>query len=277
MPDYADATGIAIALDPVLLRVGPASLRWFGLMLAIGLACGIAIAVRSGRRRGLDESYVWSGALVGVVGGLIGGRVFHVVDKLDYYVERLGEAIRLGPGGLAMSGAVVGGLIALAVYARARQQPLAPLLAASAWGVLIGQTVGRIGSLVNGDSWGTPTDLPFGIVYTHPDAALPPSLLGVATLPYPAFEMLWNLATLVTLGLLARRRAPASVEAVVALALFGFGRLVLGAVRQEGIVAFGLQQAQIVAAGILLVSLPCLVYLLTVRPRHATKEPASIS
>jgi phosphatidylglycerol:prolipoprotein diacylglycerol transferase len=275
--DYADAAGIVISLDPVLLRVGPASLRWYGLLLAVGLACGIAIALRAGRRRGIAEDTVWSAALVAIVGGFAGGRILHVVDKLDYYVERTDEIIRLGPGGLSMAGAVLGGALALAIFARVRHEPLAPLLSVAAWGVLLGQIVGRLGSLVNGDSWGAPTDLPFGIVYTHPDAALPPSLVGVATQPYVIYEMLWNLVALGVLGLLVKRRASAMVQSTLAFVLFGLGRLALGGLRQESVVVFGLQQAQVVAAGILLLSLPYLVYLLTVKPRAATEEAADFA
>jgi phosphatidylglycerol---prolipoprotein diacylglyceryl transferase len=271
-----DAVGLVIALDPILLRIGPVSLRWYGFFLTLGLAAGLLVALRAGRRRGIDDDSLWAAVLVSAIAGLAGARLFHVLDKIDYYAEHLSEALGRGPGGLAIWGAVICGLAGLAVYARLRRLPFGHLADTAALAVLAGACVGRLGSIVNGDSWGAPTNHPWAFIYTNPDAALPASLLGMATHPYPVYEILWNAVSLVLLASFGRRteRGPRpGLLATLYLILFACGRLVLGALRQETVLAFGLQQSQVVAAAVLLVSLPLAVYLITVRA--ATKEGGS--
>jgi phosphatidylglycerol:prolipoprotein diacylglycerol transferase len=270
-----DATGLVIALDPVLLRFGPVSLRWYGLFLTLGLAAGLLVALRAGRRRGIDDDSLWMAALVTGIAGLAGARLLHALDKIDYYAEHLSEVLGRGPGGLAIWGAVIFGVAALALYARQRHLSFGNLADAAALGLLAGACVGRLGSLVNGDAWGAPTNLPWALVYTNPDAAIPPSLLGVATHPYPVYEILWNAASLITLALLGRRAANRpGLLATLFLILFAVGRLVLGVVRQEGILALGLQQSQLISAAVLLITLPFAAYLLTVRALASRDDAA---
>lgn len=264
MQDYA--AGIVIAIDPVAVRLGPVSLRWYGVLIALGITAGLYLALREARRRGMDEDAVYSAALWAIVAGVLGARLFHVVDKLDYYLQNPYLLISLGQGGLAMWGGIFGGLLAVWLYSRRHGLPALRLADAATPGLLVGQMIGRIGSLVNGDSWGAPTNLPWGVVYTHPDAALPAMSQGIPTHPYPAYELLW---CLLVLGLVWPWRNRLSVDGVLFAAyllLYSAGRFFLTFVREEGAFLFGLQQAQVVAAATFLVVLPWLVWLLTGRP-----------
>jgi len=261
--------GIVIGIDPVILRLGPVSLRWYGLMIALGLTAGLYLALREARRKGLDEDVVYSGALWSILGGIVGARLFHVVDKLDFYLQNPYLLISVGQGGLAIWGGILGGLLVATVYARRRGLPALRLADVATPGLLLGQMIGRVGCLINGDSWGSPTSLPWGIVYVHPDASLPAASQGIPTHPYPAYEILWDL---LIFGLLWRLRGRLQVDGAlfaVYVLLYSAGRFALTFVREEGAFLFGLQQAQVVAAGAFLVALPFLVYLLTGRSAGA--------
>jgi phosphatidylglycerol:prolipoprotein diacylglycerol transferase len=156
------------------------------------------------------------------------------------------------------------------VYARIGRLPALRLLDVATPGLLLGQMIGRLGSLVNGESWGTQTSLPWGIVYTHPDARLPLESLGLPTHPYAVYEIAWNL---VAFGLLWRLRERWRLDGVlfaVYLLLYSAGRFGLTFVREEGYFLFGLQQAQVIAAAVFLFALPFLVYLVTGQQRSET-------
>ncbi len=123
--------------------------------------------------------------------------------------------------------------------------------------VLLGQIVGRAGSLINGDAFGSPADLPWSLVYVHPDALIPD--LGEPTHPYPLYEMLWNAVALGIVWRLRRQQLPDGTLFLVFLVLYAAGRFVLTFVRQEAIVLAGLQQAQVVALVALAIALPLLL------------------
>jgi phosphatidylglycerol:prolipoprotein diacylglycerol transferase len=135
---------------------------------------------------------------------------------------------------------------------------------AAAPGVLLGQIIGRLGCVVNGDSQGLPSDLPWAFTYVHPDALAPE--LGLPGHPYPVYEMLWNLVGLALLwGLRGRLRTPGALFLLYA-AYYALGRLLLSSVRQETLAFWGLQQAQVIALGALLLAGLVALYLLRPRP-----------
>lgn len=261
LQDYAN--GFELGINPVLVQIGPATLRWFGLMVAIGLTAGLFVSLREARRKGFADEAVYGGALWALLAGVALGRAFHVVDKLDFYLQNPHTLPALNPGAMAVWGGVLGGALGIALYAKREGLPALRLLDAATPGALVGLIVGRVGSLVNGEAWGAPSDLPWALVYTHPEARLPVASIGIPTHPYPAYEMLW---CLLTLGVLWRARARVRVDGLIFvgfLLFYSAGRLVLTTVREEGVFALGMQQAQLVALLVFLIALPALVYILT--------------
>jgi phosphatidylglycerol:prolipoprotein diacylglycerol transferase len=248
--------GIVIAVDPVLFQVGELAVRWYGLMIALGIALGVAVALREARRVGVSEDATYSCALWGTLGALVGARLFHVLDRVDFYLQNPAAALAVQQGGLAVWGAVIGGLAAGSLYCRLAGLSTARISDLAAPALLVGQIVGRVGSLVNGDAYGAAFDAPWSLVYVH-EAALIPDL-GEPTHPYPLYEMAWNA---VVLGLLWRwrlRPLPPGTLFALYLALYAVGRFALSFVRQEALVVVGLHQAQLIAIVVLAASIPVL-------------------
>ncbi len=249
---------LVIAIDPVIVRLGPLAVRWYGLMIALAIALGVSLALREARRKGLDEEKAYATALWGVVGAIVGARLFHVVDRLDFYLQNPTLILAVQQGGLAIWGGIIGGLAGGLLYARLSRLPLLPALDAAAPGLLLGQTVGRLGCIINGDAAGGPSTLPWSFVYVHPDALAPE--LGQPTHPYPVYEMLWNA---LVLGLLWRLRLRPQADGLVFLtylSLYALGRFFLTFVRQEQVVLLGLQQAQVISLVVFLVATPLLLW-----------------
>lgn len=231
-------------------------MRWYGLMIALGIAFGVAVALREGRRVGVSEDAVYSCALWSTLGALIGARLLHVLDRVDFYLQNPASALAVTQGGLAVWGAVIGGFAAGALYCRFAGLSVAPMADVAAPGLLLGQIVGRVGSLVNGDAYGAAFDAPWSLVYVH-EAALIPDL-GEPTHPYPLYEMAWNGLLLALLWRLRLRALPPGTIFATYLLLYGVGRFALSFVRQEALV-LGLQQAQWIALVAIALSIPVLV------------------
>ncbi len=264
--------GIVINIDPVIFHVGGFALTWYSLAITLGILAGILVALREGRRKGIGKDEIYALALWGIIGGFIGARLFHVVENLDYYGANPWTIFALQKGGLAIWGGVIGGALAVAIYAKRRGLPLARLADGAVPALLVGQIIGRIGCIVNGDAYGGTTSLPWGFVYSHPDALIPGHLWGVPTHPYPVYEMIWNLAILLSLWLVRTRLKTDGLLFFGYVFLYSIGRFVLSFVRQEKIWFWGLQEAQVVALIALLASILATTYLLTRKKRLARQE-----
>ncbi|MBI2864808.1 MAG: prolipoprotein diacylglyceryl transferase [Chloroflexi bacterium] len=271
--------GIPIGIDPVLIHFGGVEIRWYGLAIALGVIAAVWVATREARRKGLSEDSIQTLALVGVIGGIVGSRLFHVIDKLGYYMDHPAQIFAFQQGGLAIWGGVAGGLIAGSAYVLIKRIPLGAAADLAAPALLTGQIIGRIGCTINGDAWGGPTSLPWGFIYQRTDtlindlykpvydkvtgAIIQP---GVPTHPYPIYEMLWNLVLLAGIWLLRKRLRRNGVLFALYVGGYSLGRFLLTFVREEQIIGWGLQQAQVVAlAGMVLATLLGL-YLLVIRP-----------
>lgn len=269
--------GIVINIDPVIFHLGGFALRWYGLTFASGVFLGLWLTQREARRRGLDPNKVATIALWAIFGGLVGARLFHVLDKLSFYLANPQHILMVNEGGLAIwGGLIVGGVVALLVARKEGIRPLA-LADAAPFGMLVGQMAGRIGCIINGDAYGSPTSLPWGLVYTNPGAMIPDALKGIPTHPYPVYEILWDTALLGLLLLLRRRTLPSGALFATYVAGYAVGRFFLTFVRQEDIVVWGLQQAQVIALAAFVLAIAGIVYLIRSRPAAGTQRRPSMA
>lgn len=265
---------VEIGFDPIIAQLGPVQIGWHGVITAIAVMTAVWLGLRLAERRGAPEALLGGVATWGVAGGVIGARLFHVLDHLGYFLENPLAALAVWEGGIAVYGAFIGGIAGGVIAARRAGLPVWPLLDAAAPAMLVGQAIGRLGCLSNGDAWGGPCGGPLCVMYTHPHALLPRGLLGVPTHPYPLYEMgavLLFLPCLVLLGRRARRPGLVFLTAALGYAVIRFG---LSFLRQEAIVLWGLQEAQVLA---LATSLIALVLLAVTQRRPGVEIPMGAS
>ena len=243
---------IEVSLDPILVRAGALAIGWHGLFTALAIVVAVRLGTALAQRAHVPGERLTGVVGWGLVGGVVGARLFHVLDHLPMYLQDPLAILAVWEGGIAVYGAFIGGLAAGVLAARRERLPAWRLLDAAAPALLLGQAIGRLGCFINGDAWGAPTGGAWGVVYRHPEALLPSSLPGVPTHPYPLYEALAALFVLV----------------VVAYAGMRFG---LSLVRQEARILLGLQEAQVVA---LATGLPATAALLVGRRDRTASGPA---
>jgi phosphatidylglycerol:prolipoprotein diacylglycerol transferase len=197
-------------MHPRLLTTSFYTLRTFGVLLAAAYLTAYWWMVREGRREGLDVEAMGSLGMWAIVGAIIGARVLMIVRSFPDYVAAPSEL--LSPSLLVAAGDFYGGfigaLVASAIFFR-RHPQLPFWTAADICGpaIALGQAIGRIGCLMAGDDYGRPTQLPWGITFTDPDAAtIGGAPLGVPLHPVQLYESIACLILFALLAWLIRRK-----------------------------------------------------------------------
>ena len=193
---------------PRLFEVGPVSIYSYGLLLATAYLVGLWYASVRARKRGLDANRVTDLGIYIIISALVGAKLLLVVVEFDHLRRDPSEIWNL----LRSAGVFYGGLLlAVAVafwYMRRHRLPVWTTCDAFAPGIALGQAVGRIGCLMAGCCYGTPTDLPWGVTFTNPLAAANVGTpLDVSLHPTQLYESAAVLAILGILLLAERRRA----------------------------------------------------------------------
>jgi phosphatidylglycerol:prolipoprotein diacylglycerol transferase len=235
---------LEINLDPVLIQAGPLIITWHGFFTAVGVLAGISLAVKFGALVGYSEDDIMSVALWGVIGGIIGARLMHVIDQWEFYARDPLMILRINEGGLAIFGTVVGGPLGGAIYAWRRGFSVPKLLDVGAVGLLLGMAIGRIGDIINGEHHGTPASLPWAVKYVHPNTL---GQLGEPVHLAVGYEMLMDLAIFGLLVALFGRLPRPSMIFWAYAALYSFGRFFIQFYRTDTPFIGNLSQAQVLS------------------------------
>jgi phosphatidylglycerol:prolipoprotein diacylglycerol transferase len=250
---------IKIGIDPVLVTIGGLKIHWYGIMIALGLYAGIQVALRDASRRGLNRDQLMNVALLAAVLGIAGGRLYYVVqNNPSFYLHHPAQIIAVWQGGMAFFGALFGGAVAVAISAWRWKIPFWSLLDVGALGMTIGQAIGRIGNIINGDIVGYRTN-GWGFEYTNPNTFATPN---VPVQPASLYELLISLALFLLLWNLRTRIHPEGMLAMIYLVLYSLSQFFIFFVRDNVVILGGLKQAQVTSLVVIALTLPIIAYLL---------------
>lgn len=130
----------------------------YGVIIAIGVMAGIALAAHVARKTGQNPDDYWDFAIYGVIFGVIGARIYYVVFEWDSYKDNLLEIFRMRNGGLAIYGGVIAAFITLFVWCRIKKRDPREIGDTAMAGLLLGQIIGRWGNFTNREVFGKYTD-----------------------------------------------------------------------------------------------------------------------
>ena len=207
------------------VSLGPLDIRLYALCLLAGVVVATWLTMRRWRAMGGDPDLVLEVALWSVLGGLVGGRLYHAITSSDQLGDEWYAPIAIWEGGLGIWGAVLLGVLAGAYVTHRRGASVFAMMDAAAPGILIAQGIGRLGNYFNQELFGGPTDLPWGLE-VDPDRR--PDAYPDNPTFHPTFlyEMLWNFggaALIIWAGKRFRLRPPGVFCLYVAV--YSLGRL----------------------------------------------------
>jgi phosphatidylglycerol:prolipoprotein diacylglycerol transferase len=253
---------ITISLDPIIFSIGHLALRWYSLIVMTAIVIGVWLAAREAGRKGFNKDEILNSSLWIVMGGLIGARLFHVIDHWpDEFAANPIRIFYFWEGGLAIWGGILGGLVAVAYLAKVNKWHLPKLLDALVPGVVLAQAIGRIACIITGDAVGQVTTGPFGFAYTSPNAMVPQ--LGIYYTPTPVYEIIMNLTIFGILWVLRKKNLTDGVLSLLYLSLYSFARFFIAFTSAYPIIGFGLNQAQWISIFVFLISFPMVILFAT--------------
>lgn len=255
---------IVVNVNPVLLS-WPLTVRWYGLMYAVGIVAGLAVAWPYAKSRGVDQAQLEKVVGWSIPAGLIGARLYYVVQQpLGPYLAQPWRIFAFWEGGMAFYGAIFAFVILLLALAWRMRFSIWPILDAAAIFAVVGQFFGRVGNFINGDVIGFPTTLPWGVLYANPNSFAPRH--DVAYQPAAAYEALADAILFGVLWSLRNKMRPGLLFFVYIVG-YSLSQIIVFTWRDNAIVLFGLKQAQLTAAGVILAAGLILPWFL--RRRHA--------
>ena len=180
----------------IAFSIGPFNIAWYGIFIALGVIAAFWIALVETKRRGESVDHLLNMMLLILPLGIIGARLYHVIDEWDYYM--LNPRLIIGGQGLGIFGAVIGGAIGMLIYTIWKKLNTARWLDIAAPGLIFAQAIGRWGNYFNQELFGYPTNAPWGI---YIDEAYRPAQYALYTHFHPLF-LYESILNLIGFGLL---------------------------------------------------------------------------
>lgn len=158
---------------PDLFSIGPFTVHTYGAFMALSFIVAILVTVRLAPLYDITRSQVLDMGFIAVLWGIIGSRIAYVIMNFSYYRTYPLDIFKIWQGGVVFSGSLIAALIALYWYSRKHKISMLIIGDLCSPAAAIGQAVGRVGCLMAGCCYGKPTDLFWGITFTHPGSLAP--------------------------------------------------------------------------------------------------------
>lgn len=185
---------ILSAIDPVALKLGPLTVMWYGVIIAIGIFVAIWLSIQEAEKRGLKEDDIVDLALWMIPIGFLGARLYYVLFEIGYYLQNPLEILAIWHGGIAIYGGLIAGALTIIWYCKKKNVPIWLLLDILAPTVLLAQSIGRWGNFINQEAHGTEVSRKFLESLFLPEFIINQmNIKGTYYHPTFLYESLWSL------------------------------------------------------------------------------------
>jgi phosphatidylglycerol:prolipoprotein diacylglycerol transferase len=259
-------------VHPVLFHIGGFTMNSFGVMIALAFIAAGFVAHWQFKKRGVRPDFIYPLLIAAVIGGLLGAKIHYLIIHPDEWPRNM-----LSGSGLVWFGGLFGAIVGVVLVTWVSKQRLARIMDAGALAVAIGYAVGRMGCFLNGDDYGQPTSLPWGIAFPN---GSPPTTVRVQ--PTQLYEIGASLVIFALLYWLVSPRFKREGSLIFAYAILaGIERFLVEFIRTNPKEALGLTQQQFIAIAIFVVGIAGVWWFethgrLRLTPAEAKKELAAV-
>ena len=237
---------------PTAFELGPITVRWYGLLIASAVLIGVTLSQFLAKKRNVDPEILGDLAIWLVIGALPGARLYYVIFQWPQYAQNPADIFAIWQGGIAIHGAIIGGLLAAIIFCRIRKVSFWQIADLVAPSLILGQAIGRWGNFFNSEAFGSPTSLPWRLYI--PPAQRPPGLANIEYYhPTFLYESLWNLGVFVLLlwlffwGINHPKQLKTGTLFLTYMVAYSLGRIWIEGLRLDSLMLGPLRIAQLVS------------------------------
>lgn len=249
-------------LDPIAFSLGPITVHWYGVIIGVGLALALILAMREGEKRGLHKDIFADLMLWAIPIAIISARIYYVAFEWEYYIQNPGSIIKIWNGGIAIHGALIGSVITAYVFSKKRGISFWQLADIAAPSIILGQAIGRWGNFMNQEAHGDEVTRAFLENLHLPDFIINQMYInGAYYHPTFLYESIWNLLVFILLISLRRvnlRRGEMFLSYVI---WYSVGRYFIEGLRTDSLMLTeSLRMAQMISIVLIIGSIILIIY-----------------
>ncbi|MGI8385271.1 prolipoprotein diacylglyceryl transferase [Robertmurraya sp. P23] len=249
-------------IDPIAVSLGPIQIHWYGVIIGVGIALALFLAMREGDRRGLHKDIFPDLMLWAIPIAIISARIYYVAFEWDYYSQNPGDIIKIWNGGIAIHGALIGSVITAIVFSRKKNISFWKLADIAAPSIILGQAIGRWGNFINQEAHGGEVTRSFLEGLFLPEFIINQMYIdGVYYHPTFLYESIWNLVGFVLLMSLRRVNLRQGEIFLSYVIWYSIGRFFVEGMRTDSLMLTeSLRIAQTISIALILLGVGLIVY-----------------
>lgn len=239
--------------NPVAFELFGLEIRWYGILIAIGVVLALALAWYNCKKLELDFDILTDGFLWAFPFAIIGARAYYVIFEFENYKDNLADVFNIRQGGLAIHGGLIAALIVVLIFSKVKKINLGKYLDVAAPSIVLAQAIGRWGNFMNSEAHGGPVTEEF---ISHFPKFIQDGMYikGVYYHPTFLYESLWNLVVFAILLFMLYKKTSKQDGYVICsyISLYSLGRVFIEGLRTDSLMFHGYRVAQLVSiAGII--------------------------
>ena len=236
-------------MNPIALQIGPFSIKWYSLMILLGVIAGIGLLLKEGKKYNYPKDFLFNLCFWAIIFGFIGARIYYVLFNFDIYINDPVSIFKIWEGGLAIHGGLIAGFITIYFYCKKYNVRILKITDMAVPGILLAQSIGRWGNFFNMEAHG-------GAVLrsTLENLHLPEFIIngmninGVYYHPTFFYESLWCLLGFIIFILLKHYKYLKVGSLTFSyLCFYSVGRFVIETLRTDSLMLGGFKVAQVLS------------------------------
>ncbi len=251
-------------MNPEIFSIGNISVRWYSVLILLGIIVAILLAEREGKKFNLPKDFIFDLAFWVVIFGIVGARLYYVIFNFSLYKNDLLDIFKVWNGGLAIHGGIIAGFITLLIYCKIRKVNPFRMTDIAVPSLIIAQAIGRWGNFFNSEAHG-----PITTLANLQDLFIPKFIIdgmfidGVYYHPTFYYESLWCFLGFVVLLLIRKfyKCLKTGQLTCVYLMWYSVGRIFIESLRTDSLMMSDFKVAQLISILLFIIGLVCFIYL----------------